>query len=247
MNLTLSGIKFSRNKVLSNNFTYISKCGDFFLKKYNSEYQAQKEHEILTKFKNYQNFIQPIEYVVQESNHYIIYPYARGSFELGSPEHFVKNYDYNNNKLFYEICKSVKLLHDKNIAHLDIKPANILIHNSIPKIIDFEFAEDLTKMEKILKRRGTRCCVSPEMINYLSISQHCDMWSLGVVYYFMKNYDLPFIKERTVKANKVDDMIPPRYMNNVEKELLYLMLDDDYKRRSNINDVISFMEHNLNV
>ena len=42
-------------------------------------------------------------------------------------------------------------------------------------------------------------------------------------------------------------MIPPKYMNNKEQELLYLMLDDNYKRRSNINGVISFMEHNLNV
>lgn len=245
MKLTLSGIKFIRNKVLSNNFTYISKCGNFFLKEYNNKYLAQKEHEILTKFQNFPNFIHPIEYLVKNSKHYIVYPYARGSFEVGSSEYFANN--LNANKLFYEICKSVKLLHHENIAHLDIKPANILIHNGVPKIIDFEFAEDLTKTQKVRRRKGTRSCVSPEMVNYFLISQHCDMWSMGVVYYTMKNFDYPFKEERVVKANKVEEMIPPRFMDNIEQELLYLMLDDDYKRRSNINDVISFIEYNLDL
>ena len=245
MKLTLSGIKFIRNKVLSNNFTYISDCGNFFLKEYNNKYLAQKEHEILTKFKDFQNFIHPIEYLVKNSNHYIVYPYAHDSFELGSSEYYEKN--LNDNKLFYEICKSVKFLHDQNIAHLDIKPANILIHNGVPKIIDFEFSEDLTNIKKIKRRKGTRSCVSPEMINYFLISQHCDMWSMGVVYYTMKNFDYPFKEERIIKAYKLKEMIPPRYMNSIEQELLYLMLDDDYKRRSNINDVISFMEHNIDL
>ncbi len=36
-----------------------------------------------------------------------------------------------------QIAKGVEYLHEKNIAHGDVKPENIMIHNGIAKIGDF--------------------------------------------------------------------------------------------------------------
>lgn len=243
MSICISGVKFLRNFKFTFNNTYISECGNFFLKDFNTKYNAQKEFEILSRLKIDPSFIQPVEYTVLKSNHYIIYPYLKDSCELGSNSYYSLKIDPN--KLFYKICKSIKVMHDNDIAHLDIKPANILIHNNLPKIIDFEFAEDMQNFKQLKKRKGTLTFASPEMIDYYKISKHCDMWSLGVVYYSMLNYDFPFQEKRVIKSNRVKHMIPPKNMNHLETELLYKMLEDDYKKRNNIDDVILFMKENL--
>ena len=42
--------------------------------------------------------------------------------------------------LIYQLCKSVKYLHEQNIIHRDIKPENLLITNSMKlKLCDFGF------------------------------------------------------------------------------------------------------------
>ena len=40
-----------------------------------------------------------------------------------------------------EVCKGLKVMHDRGVIHRDIKPANILMTSEGPKIIDFGIAE----------------------------------------------------------------------------------------------------------
>ena len=63
-----------------------------------------------------------------------------------------KNNNYDNNfnylfEIFYQCCYSLKLLHDLEYLHLDIKPDNFLYYNDQIKIIDFG---NVTKNETII-------------------------------------------------------------------------------------------------
>jgi len=50
---------------------------------------------------------------------------------------------------FREICKSIALLHAKEIIHRDIKPENMFFSEDLQKVImiDFGSSEDLTRPE----------------------------------------------------------------------------------------------------
>lgn len=99
----------------------------------------------------------------------------------------------------YQLCYSVKFLHDNNLTHTDLKPENILFVDS-----NYETFYDVTK-KKIVKRVKrsdvklidfgsatfdhehhsrivtTRHYRAPEVILELGWSQPCDVWSIGCI------------------------------------------------------------------
>ncbi|CAM0958579.1 unnamed protein product [Alopecurus aequalis] len=84
------------------------------------------------------------------------------------------------------ICEGVNFLHgcEPPIFHLDLKPANILLDNSmLPKVADFGlsrlFSGSHTHVTK--KMIGTEKYMPPESINQHIISPKNDVFSLGVV------------------------------------------------------------------
>lgn len=82
------------------------------------------------------------------------------------------------------------------IAHRDLKPENILIHPKTLtiKLIDFGFAIKCdTTSKSSLTYCGTPSYMPPEIIlkkEYLPLKS--DIWSLGVVIYYVLTSELPF-------------------------------------------------------
>jgi serine/threonine protein kinase len=85
-----------------------------------------------------------------------------------------------------EMAKCIKLCHDKNIVHLDIKPENFIIKSENPLqlvLIDFEFSEILkTKTGNLYTKTGTESYCAPETIEY-RFSKKSDIYSLGAICY----------------------------------------------------------------
>jgi serine/threonine protein kinase len=78
-------------------------------------------------------------------------------------------------------AKGLKCMHQNNYAHLDIKPANIVIDELLnSKLIDFGLA--LHFNQKIIPR-GTDFYIPPEMAQLnidISLVEKCDVYSLGI-------------------------------------------------------------------
>ena len=89
--------------------------------------------------------------------------------------------------LFKKIVLAIKFCHDRNISHLDIKPANIVFDKKFePKLIDYGFAEKYlnSKLEPIIfeGRKGTTDYISPEMwIKKRYKGVEADIFSLGAI------------------------------------------------------------------
>ena len=101
-------------------------------------------------------------------------------------------------KIFYDIIKSVELLHKKGIVHCDIKPENILIGNDFkPKLIDFGFSQKIRDENNYIidSSSGSDIYCAPE-IRKVHIQGYngikSDIFSLGVLLFVIKVGKFPF-------------------------------------------------------
>lgn len=94
-----------------------------------------------------------------------------------------------------DLFRAASYLHNRQIAHRDISPKNLLLLTKDPmagevKLSDFGLAEKCTT-DSLTERIGTRDYVAPEVIKGV-YDHRCDNWSLGVVLYELLAGNRPF-------------------------------------------------------
>ena len=122
-----------------------------------------------------------------------------------------------------KIAEALGYAHRRGVVHRDIKPANILITSreiygvEHPKITDFGIAK-LTESEATMtgKMLGTPAFMPPEQFTGAPVDGRADIFSLGVVLYWLATGEQPFPGEGlTAVLYKVvhTEPIPPRKLN----------------------------------
>ncbi|KAM9766866.1 striated muscle preferentially expressed protein kinase isoform 2-T2 [Menidia menidia] len=97
-----------------------------------------------------------------------------------------------------QILEGLRYLHQKSIAHLDIKPENILMvspGSDQIRICDFGNAIKLDASEGCYCKYGTPEYVAPEIVNQTPISTATDIWPVGVITYLCLTGVSPFAGE----------------------------------------------------
>ncbi|MGD1805024.1 trifunctional serine/threonine-protein kinase/ATP-binding protein/sensor histidine kinase [Dapis sp. BLCC M126] len=102
-----------------------------------------------------------------------------------------------------QLTNILRKLHQSNVIHKDIKPANILIHPQTKqvKLIDFSIASLLPKETQEIKSpnilEGTLAYISPEQTGRMNrgIDYRSDFYSLGVTFYELLTGELPFTSD----------------------------------------------------
>ncbi|KAI0235398.1 Death-associated protein kinase 1 [Lamellibrachia satsuma] len=95
-----------------------------------------------------------------------------------------------------QILEGVSEMHEKNIAHLDLKPENLMLldrNSTRLKIIDFGLSRKFVAGDEVKEMMGTPEFVAPEIINYDPLSLAADMWSIGVITYILLSGCSPFL------------------------------------------------------
>ncbi|UYV66224.1 STK17B [Cordylochernes scorpioides] len=92
-------------------------------------------------------------------------------------------------RLLAQTLRGLAPLHALRIAHLDIKPQNILLTAPLPdgdvKLCDFGISRVLSEGVEVREIIGTPDYVAPEILHYNPISLATDMWSVGVLAYVL--------------------------------------------------------------
>lgn len=94
-----------------------------------------------------------------------------------------------------QLIRILVYLHDtKRIVHRDIKPENIIIdEHNIVSLIDFGFADYIN--DNMTKRMGSPAYCAPELVAGAPYTELVDVWSLGIVCYWLVTGYLPFYGE----------------------------------------------------
>ncbi|CAL8104853.1 unnamed protein product [Calicophoron daubneyi] len=99
-----------------------------------------------------------------------------------------------------KVTEGLAYMHQNlQMVHLDIKAENILLREPFPSsdvfITDFGLATVLNDGKVHRELAGTPDYVAPEVINYDPISFATDMWSVGVLTYYLLTGVSPFLGE----------------------------------------------------
>ncbi|CAH8283625.1 unnamed protein product [Eruca vesicaria subsp. sativa] len=141
--------------------------------------------------------------------------------------------------IMHQIAKALQFVHEKGIAHLDVKPENIYIKNGVCKLGDFGCA---TRLDKSLPVEEGDARYMPQEIlneNYEHLDK-VDIFSLGVTVYELIRGS-PLTESRNKSLNIKQGKLPLLPGHSLQlQQLLKTMMDRDPRRRPSAREL---MEH----
>lgn len=145
-----------------------------------------------------------------------------------------------------QMVSALKYCHDKNIIHRDLKLGNLLLTKNCDNIKLGDFGLS-SRLEYRTQRRRTICgtpnYIAPEIISAKTThSFEVDVWSLGVIVYFLLVGHPPFqskdIKETYRKIKFCDFKIPrSSKLSEEAQDLIRVMLDKDSSKRATLEEL----------
>ena len=169
------------------------------------------EIEIL-KLCHHPNIVRLLDHLENNDYIYIVTEYIGG----GTLGQYLKKKKFNFSErqatnIMSQIANGVKYLHQYGIAHRDLKPDNIMITQQndygVIKIMDFGLSKILSPNERMVDGYGTLSYVAPEVLLRTPYNKEVDIWSMGVILFYMLSGKLPFrgYKEQEVAEKIVYD------------------------------------------
>ncbi|XP_052236412.1 kalirin-like [Dreissena polymorpha] len=142
----------------------------------------------------------------------------------------------------HQLLEAVHYLHNCRIAHLDIKPENLLldISNSVAmvKLADFGDARHIYNNFYVHSASGDPEFLSPEIVAGVPVGLLSDIWSIGVVLYVMLSGVSPFLDESDEETCsnilRNDYCFPEEFFTGVTpeaKEFIRTLLVEDMSKR----------------
>ena len=107
-----------------------------------------------------------------------------------------------------QVCESLTEAHEMGLVHRDLKPDNIMVegrkdHPDVVKVLDFGIAKLMNSDDASLVTtsgvlQGTPAFMSPEQAQSLAVTPSSDLYSLGVILYYMLSGRQPFTRDTPI-------------------------------------------------
>ena len=117
--------------------------------------------------------------------------------------------------IIFQVVCGLKVLHERELSHNDIKPSNIIISGTTKvKICDL----GSTDKTGTVKGSGTDGYLSPQALVGLTRSREDDMYAVGIVFLELLNWKIEIFKEKADKNEEKLKLILKKYYDIKVKE-----------------------------
>jgi len=154
----------------------------------------RQEVDILKRIKTHKNICHFVDWADDARYGYLVMQSCSGG-ELFDQIAARKCTEKDSALAVVDVLSALNFLASKRILHRDLKPENLLYKDKSPgaplKLIDFGLAMYLAKGQAATEVCGTTSYMAPEVLQG-QYQFECDVWSLGVITYFLLCGSLPF-------------------------------------------------------
>lgn len=244
-------VKLGFNKLSKNNVAI--KIIDKSLLKGTEVEMVKTEIEIM-KFCRHKNIVKLIDNFEDIENIYIVLEYLSGgnlNFFLSQQQILLSEEKIKN--LMNQMASAIYYLHYFGIVHRDLKPENTMMsdRSEIPdiKLVDFGLSKILGVTEKSNEAYGTLSYAAPEVILKNDYNNKVDIWSLGIILFFLICGYLPFNDKNNNTKNIASEItkgsikFDPNIWNRMSKETKDLVLKCLERQIDKRINIMEFLEH----
>ena len=181
-----------------------------------------------------------------KSWNYFSMPLVRGE---NLDDHVIKNSCnlYEKLRLLERSAEIIKHLHNADILHKDIKPANVMVtENGEVRLLDLGIARLAEEKDTLGEYTGTPAFSSPEQLNAAKLTKATDVYSFAVMCFYILCNRHPYLDDINIDYHLVKDAIDKPLKLSIDflipeikgrlTEVLQAGLSKDPEKRPEIED-----------
>jgi serine/threonine-protein kinase ULK/ATG1 len=215
----------------------------------------EREVEIMKKIKN-ENSVNLKEVIETNDFFYIIMDYCEYNLQTYLNQKRNDSLSIKEIKqILIQLNNTLKLMLKENIIHRDLKPNNILISlekldKNIIKLSDYGSSKEINNTMSIA---GTPLIMSPEVLNGEEDLSKTDLWSLGIIIYYMYFKEYPYngknevLLLKDINSGKQLKIIDNQELNDLMKNLLKINPNERLSWEEYFNHKFFKEENNDNI
>ncbi|EPY53453.1 CAMK/CAMK1 protein kinase Cmk1 [Schizosaccharomyces cryophilus OY26] len=190
------------------------------------------------------NILRLVDYFETVNNLYLITELATGGELFDRICAQGSFYEADAARLIRTTTSAVKYLHENGIVHRDLKPENLLYRSKDPEsellIADFGLSQfyDDSQYYMLMTACGTPEYMAPEIFRRVGYGKSVDIWSIGVITYFLLCGYSPFVRSSQVEV--IEAILANNYgfheaywsgVSSIAKDFIRKCLEDDPAKR----------------
>lgn len=206
----------------------------------------------IMKLCHHPNIVRLLDHFENAEYIFIVMEYiAGGSLESYLKKNRFKFSEKRAAEMMFQICLGIQYLHQYGVLHRDLKPENIMMTECSDagqiKIMDFGLSKIMGPQERVVDGFGTLSFVAPEVLVRTPYNKQIDIWSIGIICYYMLSGTLPFDDDNDneeVIAKMIvfiDTKFPKEYWGKRSDKVIDFIkqcLNKDPEKRITINQLI---------